>query len=172
MPKAAGKKVAKKQKVARKTAAKPMAVEVRQGSVALTLPPRVAFDVRAGTLSVDELKRLVTARSGVGLTCEATAAAMRKYPDRLAVPAVSPDDLEDKGFVAEKIDEVIADLDVLKLVATQGNRLADAAAHDGLRRVLAFVRAQEKFDPTLASLVPQLILYFSNEKPEPKPAEP
>jgi len=156
------------QKVAKK-AVEPKGVEIKQGSVALVLPPGVEFDPRAGTLSVDDIRRMSKARSGVGLTCEATAEAMRKYPDRLAVPGVVPDELEKRGFVADAIDGVIADLEVLKLQATQGNFLADSSAHDGLRRVLAFVRAQEKFDKTITALVPQLISYFSNEKAESKP---
>ena len=44
----------------------------------------------------------------------------------------------------------------------QANRLIDQSAHDGLRRVLAGVRALEKFDPTVTDLVKDLIDYFSN----------
>ena len=47
----------------------------------------------------------------------------------------------------------------------------DADAHVMLRKCLAYVRAQEKFDAQLAALVPQLESYFAKSPSAPKPQD-
>jgi hypothetical protein len=141
--------------------------ELRQGDVTVTIPDHITIPPKAGSLSPDDSQRLTKARKGVGLTCESTAEVMKKNPERLAVPQVTPDSLAASGRVAEDIDGVIGDVETLLLILKQANSLLDAEAHNNLRRVLAFVRGQEKFDPHLADLVPALIAYFSRERPKP-----
>jgi len=117
------------------------------------------------------MQRVVKARRGVGITCDATATAMEKDPQRLAVPGVDPAELRSAGKVAEDIDWVITDLEVILGRLKQANMLLDADAHVMLRKCLAYVRAQEKFDAQLAALVPQLESYFAKSPSAPKPQD-
>ena len=144
--------------------------ELKQGSVSVAIPDHIVLPAEAGELTSKDMQRLEKARRGVGLTCAATAAAMEKDPQRLAVPGVDSSQLRGAGKAAEDIDLVITDLEVILARLRQGNMLLDAAANLMLRKCLAHVRGQEKFDPQLASLVPQLEAYFANTPPGPKPA--
>ena len=66
--------------------------------------------------------------------------------------------------MSDQIDTVIVDMEVLLVKMKQAGTLIDAAAHEDLRKVLAFVRGQEKFDPRVVDLVPHLIEYFSTTR--------
>jgi hypothetical protein len=68
------------------------------------------------------------------------------------------------GRMAEQIDTVIVDTEAILVKMKQANTLLDVAAHEELRKVLAFIRSQEKFDPRITDLVPHLIDYFSNSQ--------
>ena len=134
-----------------------------QGTVTIQVPEGIQIPSDAGTLSTKDMQRLVKARSGVGFACQMTAQAMRQNPGRLNVPEVNPDELERMGNMAEGMDLILNDLDMLREVCRQANLIIDSDTHNMLRRVLAFVRAQQKFDNTLPTLVPQLEVYFGNE---------
>jgi hypothetical protein len=110
------------------------------------------------------MRRLPEARRGVGVACETTADAIRKNPDRLKPHNVAADRLAEIGRMAEQIDTVIVDTEAALIRLKQANTLIDAEAHESLRRVLGFVRAEEKFDARLTDLVPHLIAYFANER--------
>ena len=142
--------------------------ELKQGTVSVLIPDHITVPDQAGELSTKEVQRLEKARRGVGLTCDMTAAAIEKNPDRLAVPGIDPAKLRAAGKVAEDIDLVITDIEVILSQLKQANLILDAEANLQLRRCLAHVRSQEKFDPQLAALVPQLEAYFANTT-EPKP---
>lgn len=135
-----------------------------QGSVTLTCTETLQIPDKAGKMSVEEVSRIEKARRGVGITCERTAEALRKNEGRITVPGVTPEALEQAGKAADDIDGVIADLEHLLLILKQSNVLLDAHAHRELRKVLAAVRAQEKFDPRLPDLFPQLIAYFATTR--------
>jgi hypothetical protein len=138
-----------------------MSSEIKQGSVVVQLPIHIELLPQAGKLSAEEMRASEKARRGVGLACEQTAEAMRKNPERFQVVGISPDSLQSYGRQAEDIDSVIVDLETVLGILKQNNTLLDARAHQSLRRVLAYVRSMEKFDPKLAALVPHLIAYFA-----------
>lgn len=133
---------------------------LNEGTVTIQLPEYIQIPADAGTLSTKDMQRMVKARTGIGLACEMTAQAMRQNPTRLNVPEVNPDELERMGKMAEGMDLILNDLDVLREICRQANLIIDSDTHNMLRRVLAFVRSQEKFDRTLSTLVPQLEVYF------------
>jgi len=144
--------------------------ELKQGTVSVVIPDHIAVPAQAGELTIKDMQRIEKARRGVGLTCDATATAMEKNPERLAVPGIEAANLRVAGKVAEDIDSVITDLEVILARLKQANLLLDADAHLQLRKCLAHVRSQEKFDPQLAALVPQLEAYFAKTMaPEPTP---
>ena len=95
---------------------------------------------------------------------QAIAQAMVKHPDKLTVRGVNADELMSMGRQADDIDGVIADLETALMTLKQANRIIDSKTHDELRKVLAYVRGTEKFEPAVAELVPQLIQYFANER--------
>ena len=88
---------------------------------------------------------------------------MDKDPERLAPHGVDKVRLTKLGEMAENIDNVIVDVEAITVRLKQANLLIDAEAHEELRKVLAFVRSQEKFDARILDLVPQLISYFSKK---------
>jgi hypothetical protein len=140
--------------------------ELKQGSVVVSLPSHIEILPEAGELTPGQMASMEKPRKGLGLVCEQTALAMQKDPERLAVPGLTPEKLINYGKQAEDIDAIIIDMEVLLGVLRQNNLLLDSRAHKALRQVLASVRALEKFDPKLATLVPHLINYFSRSKPE------
>lgn len=143
--------------------------ELKQGAVSVVIPDHIQLPQEAGELTHKDMQRLEKARRGVGLACDTTAAAMEKDPQRLTIADVSPAKLRAAGQVAEDIDLVITDLEVILSRLKQANMLLDAEAHLMLRKCLAHVRGQEKFDAQIAGLVPQLEAYFAKRPTEPKP---
>ncbi len=140
--------------------------QFKQGSVTVELPPSVTIPEQAGKLSPTQISRLEKPRKGIGLTCQKTSEAMLKYAAQFAVPGVDATKLAQKGQAAEDIDTVVFELEAALSVLKQANRLLDDDAHRDLRKVLAFVRGQEKFNPGIVNLVPSLIDYFANARPE------
>lgn len=148
--------------------------KLKHGNVVVSYPDSIALPERAGQLSTAELARTPKARRGVGLACDSSAKALRKYGDR--VPgAGDADELAKAGEMAEAIDEVIADLEHTLMVLKQANVLLDADAHTRLRKVLTAVRAAEKFDRAVPDLFRSVVEYFSStrggaEEPSSPPA--
>lgn len=139
--------------------------QFKQGSITVELPPSVTIPEQAGKLSPIQISRLEKPRKGIGLTCQKTSEAMLKYAAQLAVPGVDATKLAQKGQAAEDIDTLVFELEAALSVLKQANRLLDDDAHRDLRKVLAFVRGQEKFDPGIVNLLPSLIDYFANARP-------
>ena len=137
--------------------------QINQGTVTINISDDITIPARAGTLSPEEVLRIPKARRGIGLACESTADAMIKNPERICPHNVDVATLAEKGRVAEAIDNVIVDTEAALIKLKQANLLLDAEAHEALRKVLSFVRSQEKFDPRLVDLVPALITYFAQD---------
>ena len=134
---------------------------ITQGNVTIVLSDDLEFPKQAGSLSPREMRRLLKARKGVGWACEATAEAIVKNPDRIAPFNVKPERLASLGRMTEQIENTLVDLDALTVRVKQARGLIDEEAHNELRKVLAFVRSQEKFDPRVGDLVPALLEYFA-----------
>jgi hypothetical protein len=135
--------------------------EIKEGTVTITLPEFFSIPPEAGRLSHAQVQRLPKARRGLSLACAVVADAMRKNPGRLCPANVKAEDLEVLGRDAEAAASARTDVRTAALRVSQVEAIANARAHEALRRVLAFVRSEEKFDPRLAGLVPELIEYFS-----------
>ena len=107
-------------------------------------------------------------RKGVGPACIDTATELEKVGGGFFVPGVTVDELRQKGEQAELIDrlvnEMAHDLDVVKGVLSQANRIMEAEAHELLRRVRGQVKAQTAFDPSIDDWFPTVIEYFSFPK--------
>lgn len=138
--------------------------KLKQGTVTVVYPDSISLPEKAGKLSADEVARVEKARRGVGLTCEKTAEALKKYKDRVKGSDVDPAKLEEAGAMAEDIDVTIADVEHALMVLKQANILLDGDAHRMLRKVLAAVRSAEKFDPKVTELFPHLIGYFASNR--------
>jgi hypothetical protein len=137
--------------------------ELSKGTVTVKYDDGIKVPPEAGTLSALDLARLEKPRRGVGVTALATADAVRKRPD-LAPKGVTADELEDMGRQADAIDYLIVDLESILNQMKQANLLIDSRTNELLRKVLANVRAQEKFDAGVVKDVPHLIGYFSNSR--------
>jgi hypothetical protein len=145
--------------------------QLTHGTVTIGYPAHIELPEKAGKLSPAEVAKLPKARRGIGLACEKTAEALSKAPGvKTDVTAAA---LVTAGAMAEDIDTVIADAEYALVVLKQANNLLDGNAHELLRKVLAAVRAAEKFDPHVAEVFPHLIAYFANkrgvEAPTPAP---
>jgi hypothetical protein len=135
--------------------------EIKQGAITITLREGMTLPENAGKLSVTEAQRVPKARRGVGATCLATADDIERSGGQISVPDVTPDDLRAAAERADALEPIIADLEYLLQLVRQANMLLDADAHDLLRKVVATVRALEKFDPSAPARVPSLIRYFA-----------
>ena len=136
---------------------------IKEGSVALTLPAGLTVPDKAGTLSPADLKRYPRARNGLGLACEATAAAMTKKGAVFQVPGVDPSALATAGQHAELVDQVMEDLETLLAKLRQANVLIDADAIELLRKVSAQVNAQGAFDENLFERFAAVGAYFGRK---------
>lgn len=138
--------------------------KLKLGTVTVAYPDDIELPEKAGKMAPEEVGRLEKPRRGIGLACEKTAEAMIKNTGRVTVSGVDPDALVTAGRMAEDIDVVIADVEHVLMTLKQGNALLDSNAHLMLRKVLAAVRAAEKFDPKVADLFPHLTAYFANSR--------
>ncbi len=138
--------------------------KLKHGTVTIAYPDDIVLPEKAGQLTGADLARVQKARRGVGLACEATSVALKKYGDRVPGSGVDPDELVTAGKMAEAIDEVIADTEHALMILKQANVLLDADAHLRLRKVLAAVRAAEKFDANVVDLFRHLLDYFANSR--------
>ncbi|MDJ0766674.1 MAG: hypothetical protein QNJ97_27120 [Myxococcota bacterium] len=141
--------------------------EYKQGTVTVTLSDDLTLPEAAGRMSKVEVQRIVKPRKNLEAVCEAVAQAMRKYPDRIRPMDITADGLTDLGDKAMALHGAITDVSTIMTSLQQGDLIFSAMAHEGLRRVLAFVRSAEKFDPRLPDLVPELIDYFSSRRQKP-----
>lgn len=138
--------------------------EIQHGHVTVVVPDDVDLPGKAGQMSPTEVQRLPKARKGVGLTCLMTAEALVRHGDRINVSGVDAETLQKAARGAEAYDAAITDLEAVLVRLKQANLIHEAEAHEALRRVLAAVRAQEKFDPRAADVVPELVAYFANSR--------
>jgi hypothetical protein len=145
--------------------------EIKEGTVTVSLPEVFIVPPEAGRLSRAEVLRLPKSRRGASMVCAVVADCMRKNPSRLCPVNVKAEDLEALGRDAEAAAGARTDVRTAALRVSQVEAIVNARAHEGLRRVLAFVRSQEKFDPRLAGLVPELIEYFSRRPSQPPETE-
>lgn len=138
--------------------------ELVEGVVRISIPDHITIPERAGKMTPDEVARLEKARKGIGLVGEATAQAVAENATRLPVPGVDVVSLKAMTRAAEDIDRVIENVEAVLVKLRQANALLDAEANEQLRKVMAFVRAQEKFDAGVTSLVQPLVAYFANTR--------
>ena len=132
-----------------------------QGRITIDVPENLTLPEEAGHMTSAEVRRLPKARKNVSLVCDTVAESMRKNPDRICPYGITADQVEASGRVVDLINSLGTDLAETMGVIAQSDVILSAEAHDNLRKVLAFVRGQEKFDPRLGHLVPELIEYFS-----------
>lgn len=137
--------------------------QIQHGHVTVTIGDGIEMPAKAGQLSPIEMQRMGKPRKGVELVCQVVADVVERHGDRLSVPGVDAAGLREAARRSGALDPVITDLEALLVVVKQANLLFDVEAHEQLRRVLAAVRAQEKFDPRITDLVPDLVAYFGGK---------
>ena len=121
----------------------------------------------AGNLSRKEKLALPKARKGIGVACNLTAAEMEKPDNNLNVAGVDPAALRTVGDMAERMDEIIADVEVALETLKQGNLIRDAEAFTMLRKVNDQVKAQAPYEPAIATRFTAVTEYFSSARPPP-----
>ncbi len=136
--------------------------ELTRGTVTILLPDGVDIPPEAGKLSVEEKRKLPKARKGIGLACSLAATELEKSDNKLAVPGVEAGPLRKAGTLAEKMDEIIEDLEVILETVKQANLIDDAEAFNMLRKVNDQVKSQSKFDPSIAIRFTAVTEYFAS----------
>jgi len=145
-----------------------MGNEFKKGNVTVVLPEGIETSEKAGKMSAQEVARQIKSYAGLGLCCEQTAQELEKNAGRVIVPELDQKKMVQDAKQAEALATLITDLEATLLWAKQNQLLLAGSAHRQLLRVLAFVRAHEKFDPRLVALFPRLKSYFA--KPQSKKA--
>lgn len=138
-----------------------MGSEFKKGNVTVVLPEGIETSEKAGKMSVEEVAREVKSYAGLGLCCEQTAQELEKNAARVVVPELDTKKMVQDAKQAEALASLVTDLEATLLWAKQNQLLLASSAHRQLLRVLAFVRAHEKFDPRLVALFPHLKSYFA-----------
>jgi tripartite-type tricarboxylate transporter receptor subunit TctC len=146
-------------------------IELRQGSIVLTLPAELSELEKAGKLDPTAVSRISRTPKGLGQACFHTADSMEKAGSKFTPPAdITPEVLRAAGQKAEKIDQVIQDLQVLTNWAKQASLLYKAEAYTKLRKVNDYVKAQGKHNRECYSLFGLLRAFFKRLGRGPAPA--
>lgn len=144
--------------------------ELNHGTVTVNFTDGLDPPAQAGKLTPVEVQRIPKAPRGLGLVCDATAAAMEKAGGKFTPPAgVSATSLREAGARAEGIDQVILDLEVVLNTLRQANLLFDAAAWEEIRKMNDQVKSQGKHDAELLVIFKPLLDFFARG---PRPAGP
>lgn len=138
--------------------------QITEGTVTIVIPDSIEIPDKSGMLKPDEVKRIPKARKGIGLACAAGAVEMNKKGEEFKVPGVDPTELDKVGAMAEDIDIVIEDLDVVLNKLKQANLLLDAKAFDLLGRLNDQIQAQGKRDPSLLVRFKTVLDYFRRRR--------
>lgn len=138
--------------------------EIKQGCVTVAVGDHIPVPPEAGSLSAIEVRRTIKAYKNLGKACAAVADAMTKNPERLAPYGVDARKLAELGRAAVDMDSAVTDVEAAAVRVRQADLILSSQAHDMLRRVLTFVRGQQKFDPRIGDLVPDLLDYFSKAR--------
>ncbi len=136
--------------------------ELIHGTVTIVLPDGVELPADAGHLSPADKRKLPKARKGIGLACSLAAAELEKSDGTFSVPNVDPAALRAAGILAEKMDEIIEDVEVSLETLCQANLIDDADAFNMLRKVNDQVKSQSKFDPSIATRFTAVTEYFAS----------
>jgi hypothetical protein len=114
-------------------------------------------------LSPDEVLRIAKARLGLGVACNAAAAALEQLGEEFTAPkGVTPKALRELGHRAEAIDIVISDVEQMLSLLKQANLLFDAEALAALIAVNDQAKAQGKKDERIRAAFAGVSEYFAN----------
>lgn len=151
-------------------------VDIRHGTVTVSIPDELAPPPEAGSLGPDEVRRIAKAPRGMGLICDTTADAVEKSGTKFAPPAgVTAASLRAMGKRAEGMDQVLLDLDVVMNKLKQANLLVDAEAWEQIRKINDQVKAQGKHAPEVLVMFKPVLDFFargprpSAQAPSPAP---
>jgi hypothetical protein len=133
-----------------------------EGSVTINIPDDITIPAQAGTLNEAQIRAIPKPRRGLGLVTDQTASEMEK--SGFVVPGVAPAELRRQGAMAEGIDDVIRDVEILLAKLRQANTLIDADAYKLLRITNDQVRSAAKHDASVKERFSSLIRYFQRSR--------
>lgn len=122
--------------------------EIKYGFVTIILPDELDLVEQAGRLRGIDVSRVVKAPPGLGQACIHTADTIESVGGQFTTPTdVTPADLRQAGQKAEKVDQILQDLEAATNYVRQSGLLYKATAYEKLRKVNDFVKAQGKHNP-------------------------
>jgi len=125
------------------------------------MPDDIEVPADAGKLSNDQVQAIAKPPRGIGSAASDTADAIRKAEGRFVLPVgVTADGLEKAGDDAERIDNIIASVEVVLTTLKQANFILDGKAWEMLRKVNDQVNAQGKTNPEILTLFAPLVQYM------------
>jgi hypothetical protein len=146
-----------------------------EGTVTVNIPDDIVIPAEAGTLSSDKVRAIPKPRRGIGLVADQTATEMEK--SSFIVVGVAPAELRRMGAMAESIDDVIRDMEVVLAKLKQANLIIDGDAYTLLRKANDQVKSAAKHDASVKERFSSLMRYFqcaragvTTEPQEPPPA--
>jgi len=135
--------------------------QITHGEVTIEVPDDLPIPAEAGKLSNDQVQAIAKPPRGIGSASSDTAEAARKAGAKFVMPAdVTADGLEKAGDDAERIDNIIASVEVLLNTLKQANFLLDGKAWEMLRKVNDQVNAQGKTNPEVLTMFAPLVAYM------------
>jgi hypothetical protein len=123
-------------------------IEIRHGSVVVTLPAELPFLESAGRLDANAVARVAKAPTWVGEACLQAADSLEKAAGKITVPPeLTPEVLRTFGQQAMKVEQVIEDLESVLRDLKQNSLLHRSGAYQRLRQLNYYIKAQGKLDP-------------------------
>jgi hypothetical protein len=120
-------------------------VELRHGTATLQLPEMFPLPEKAGKMDPLEVSRIAKVPTGIGRVCDHAADALEKTQDKFPFPdGVTPKSLREAGQRADKIEQVLQDIEVLTSSLRQAALLYKAEAFEQVSRVNDLAKAYGK----------------------------
>jgi len=136
--------------------------EFKHGSITLVVEDALTPSPEAGQMDPAAVKRIPKVPHGMGKTCEDAADSIEKAGDKFAPPKdVTAASLREAGDKAERIDQVVHDIEVMLVMFKQASLIFKATAYEQVRKVNDLVRAQGKHNEELLTIFEPLTSFFS-----------
>jgi hypothetical protein len=121
--------------------------ELKFGTITIILPAEIDHLDDAGKLDPLTVSRIVKTPAGIGQACLHAADSIDNTPGIFTPPAgVTSASLREAGQKAEKIDQILQDLESAKTYVSQSSLIHKKGAYVQLRKVNDEVKAQGKYN--------------------------
>jgi hypothetical protein len=148
-------------------------IEVKHGNAVLQLPTLFPLPEKAGKLDPLEVSRIPKVPIGIGRICDHVADALEKTQGKFTAPdGITPQSLREAGLRADKVEQVLQDLEVITSSLRQAALIYKADAYEQVCKVNDLARAYGKRNREYWSIFGLMHNFFKKLRTRRKLADP